>query len=43
MNDDDKAIDNPSWSLRAKFMVSMISGIAATFGLLYIYMFWLTG
>lgn len=41
--DDEDALDNPSWPLRAKVAFAYLSGIAAMVGVLYIYMFWLTG
>jgi len=40
--DDDEAIENPSWLLRAKFAFAVLFGIAVMFGVLYIYRFWLT-
>jgi hypothetical protein len=41
--DDEEAIENPSWSLRAKFAFAVLLGMAAMFGILFAYMFWLTG
>ncbi|MAW80228.1 MAG: hypothetical protein CMI63_08310 [Parvularcula sp.] len=41
--DDDEAIDNPSWLLRAKVVFAMLFGIVVMVGILYAYRFWLTG
>ena len=41
--DDDEAIDDPSWILRAKYALAIIGGMATVFGGLYVYRIWLTG
>ncbi|WP_375203780.1 hypothetical protein [Hyphococcus sp.] len=39
---DNDAIEDPNWQIRAKFAFAVLIGIAAMFGVLYAYRFWLT-